>query len=110
METKTVIPVRMDFVFIKTTILPIVGIFGILANIAGMLYFVRQKRHQQRFYGLMVVLAIVDSLLILCCFCTFSLPQLLDSTKKDIEWYYIIWMIPVSDIIRNIYIFTLGYL
>lgn len=93
-------------VFIEGTILPIVGTFGIFANTAGILYFVKQRRHQQRFYGLMVVLAIVDSLLIFSCFCTFSLPLLLNSTKRHMEWYYIIWMIPVSQIFytSNIYI------
>ena len=54
----------------------------------------------------MVILAIVDSLLILSCFCAFSLPLLLDSTKAYIELYYIIWIVPFSQIFStaNIYI------
>ena len=92
---------RMRYFYIEGILLPTVGFFGLVANTAGVLYLGKQALHQQRFYGLMVVLAIVDTFLIASFFFTFSFPVLADSYTKKTDWPYVLWTYPILHILST---------
>ena len=89
---------------LEGVLLSIVGFFGTLGNGAAILYFGKPHRCRQTFYGLMLALAICDLLLIISCFCVFSLPKLADSDpyKSTNLWYFQImvwlWVFPIVHI------------
>ena len=91
------------FIF-EGVVLSIVGLLGTVGNAAAILYFGKSQRCKQTFYGLMLVLAIFDLLLIISMFCIFSLPQFSDSDtyKSSHLWYFQImvwvWVLPVAHI------------
>ena len=95
----------MSFI-LEGVLLPTIGFFGIIANTAAILYFRRQRRVTETYHGLLLVLAIVDSLLILSCFCTFLLPILLDSSIRKSDWYYVMWILPIAHVLctANVYL------
>ena len=88
----------IKFIF-EGVILSIVGCLGIFGNAAAIAYFGHNKRRRQTFYGLMLVLAIVDLLLIVTCFFIFSLPQFSSTYKSSSVWHYtVMWVLPVAQI------------
>ena len=92
----------MRYFFLEGIVLPIVGFFGILANIIGISYIGNQGLHKQKFHGLMVILAASDSLLIIAFFCTFSLPLYLSSSADErYRLDVIYWTYPILHILST---------
>ena len=80
-------------------VLSIIGFLGLLGNVAAISYFGNAKRRRQTFYGLMLVLAILDLILIVSCFFVFSLPTISERYKTSSVWHYtVMWVLPIAQI------------
>ena len=96
MQSNSVKSIELIF---EGVILTVIGCFGIIGNVAAISYFGSHKRRRQTFYGLMLVLAILDLLLIVSCFCVFSLPTFSDTYKTSRFWHYtVMWVLPFAQI------------
>ena len=94
MESKTMDLISLIF---EGVILSIIGCLGLLGNAMAISYFGNPKRRRQTFYGLMLVLAALDLLLIISCFLVFSLPTISERYKKSHVWHYtVLWVLPVA--------------
>ena len=88
---------NMITLIFEGVILSIIGCLGLTANIMAISYFGSSKRRRQTFYGLMLVLAILDLLLIVSCFFLFSLPTISEKYKTRPFYHYtILWVLPVA--------------
>lgn len=65
-----------------------VCVLGMALNITSIFYFSR-LRHQRAFHRLLLVLAVVDTLHLVCSAATFSLPQL-SETFDELYWPHIV--------------------
>lgn len=88
--------IRLTF---EGVILSIIACFGLMGNMVAISYFGNSKRRRQTFYGLMLVLAIVDLLLIISCIFLFTLPAISENYKRRPFYHYtILWILPVAQI------------
>jgi hypothetical protein len=96
MESKSMTLISLVF---EGVILSIIGCLGLIGNGMAISYFGNPKRRRQTFYGLMLVLAILDLLLIISCFFVFSLPTISEKYKTSPVWHYtVLWVLPVAQI------------
>ena len=96
MESKSMTLISLIF---EGVILSIIGCLGLLGNVMAISYFGNPTRRRQTFYGLMLVLATLDLLLIVSCFFVFSLPTISETYKTSPVWHYtVLWVLPVAQI------------
>ena len=81
---------------IEGVVLTIVGVFGIVTNIAAVLFFGAPQRRQQRFYALMLALAVVDILVISSFIWFCSIPEFMNRATQS--YYWSIWLFPLLHI------------
>ena len=77
-------------------ILAIVGAIGILGNIGAVVHFSKAKHRQNRFYLLMLALAIVDIFVIISLVWFFSVPAFTGKNRLKYRWS--IWLYPMLHI------------
>ena len=76
----------------------LVGILGILGNVAAITVFARQHL-QKNFHALMLSLAAFDLMYILASILLFSIPQFSNNYKESAVYYYILpWVLPLAQI------------
>ena len=85
----------MKFI-VDGVVLTIIGTFGVIGNLGAVLHFGNTKRRQQRFYGLMLALAITDLLVITSFMWFYSIPEFLSTTRQSHYWS--IWLLPLLHI------------
>ena len=94
MESKSMNLISLIF---EGVILSIIALLGLVGNMMAISYFGNSKRRRQTFYGLMLVLATLDLLLIVSCFFLFSLPTISEKYKTRPFYHYtILWVLPVA--------------
>ena len=72
--------------YIEGVALTLVGSFGILGNIAAIFHFGGSKQRRQRFYALMLALAVVDVFVITSFIWFWSVPKFLGTNRKSHYW------------------------
>ena len=96
MESKSMTLISLIF---EGVILSIIGCLGLLGNAMAISYFGNPTRRRQTFYGLMLVLATLDLLLIVSCFFVFSLPTISEKyNTSPVRLYTVLLVLPVAQI------------